>query len=242
MFVYSGMNSEKLRTKRRMFFLRQEWRDQEDGIETVVLHWVVSGNEQEPNWRRSQQAAVMMPQPATYPAVRTCVVWVTPPFSRTRMLSHDQDDSLSFLLHSFHEVVQRGRTWSTEVSRQEMRSAWVTHSDASGEFSQASLCYTLDDFTHVNYTPMFLEGASYRQQHWLLLPERQPSATTERAWLRRHQYASRLPAPHRFHGRVWGPHGARALYALYLSQGSYNPFTERGIWLLRDGNPWEISL
>jgi hypothetical protein len=224
-----------------MFFLRQEWRDQEDGIEAVVLHWVVSRNEQEPNWRRSQQATVMTPQPATYPALRTCALWVTPPFARARIFAQEQDESLSFLLHSFCEVLQRGRKWSTEITRQEIRSTWVTHSDASGEFSQASLCYTLDNFTHVNYTPMLLEGAPPRHQH-VSLPERQPHATAYRAWIKRHQYVARLPAPFRFHGRVWGPRGARALYAIYLHQGSYNPFTERGIWLLRNGSPWEISL
>src|SRR5712692_3490417 len=70
-----------------MFFLRKEWRDPEDGIETVLLHWTTSRLEQEPNWTRAQQTTVMIPQPTPRPVLRACSLWIVPPFSRKRLLT-----------------------------------------------------------------------------------------------------------------------------------------------------------
>lgn len=226
-----------------MFFLRKEWRDPEDGIETVLLHWTTSHVEQEPNWTRTRQATVMIPQLATYPVLRICSLWVMPPFSRRRLLTAASEDGLRFLLHSFCEVIQRGRTWSTEVTSQEMRSVMITRSDQSAECTQAFLYYSLDALTHVNWVPMFLEGLPIKYQCLPSLPEHQPSAEEYRAWARRYRLVTCLPTPHTFRGQIWGPAHTRALYTVYLSrQGTYNPFNEGGFWLLRDGGPWEVTL
>ncbi|HEV8711885.1 MAG TPA: hypothetical protein VGX03_03545 [Candidatus Binatia bacterium] len=226
-----------------MFFLRQEWRDPEDGIETVLLHWTTSRLEQEPNWLRAQQTTVMMPQPATRPGLRACALWVVPPFSRKRLLTVELEDGLKFLLHSFCEVIQRGRSWSTEVTSQEIRAMTITHSDQSAECTQAFLYYSLDALVHVNRVPMFLEGLPMKYQGVPALPEHRLSAEEHQTRARRYRLVTRLPASHTFHGQIWGPANTRALYTVYFSrQGTYNPFSEGGFWLLRDGGPWEVTL
>src|SRR5215510_12233613 len=164
-----------------MFFLRKEWQDPEDGIETVLLHWTTSRLDQEPSWRRAQQTTIMMPQSTSRPGLRTCSLWVSPPFSSRRVLPSAGEDGPRFLLHSFCEVVQRGRTWSTEVTNEEIRTRTVSHSDQSAECSQAFLYYSLDAMAHVNRVPMFLEGLPLKYQWLPSLPDHQPILDEQRA-------------------------------------------------------------
>ena len=226
-----------------MFFLRKEWQDPEDGIEMVVLHWTTTRREQQPNWKRAHPTAVMIPQPATYPAVRSCPLWVIPPFPRTQLLAVNADTDSRFLLHSFCEVVQRGRSWSTEVTVQEIRAETITYSDMTGEFTHAFLYYSLDGLTHGNRVPMRVEGLPTRYQCPPVLPEHEAGDKEYRLWGRRSRRIAQLPLPHIFHGQIWGPVGARALYSVYLSQRwTYNPFAENGMWLLQDGRLWEVRI
>lgn len=63
-----------------------------------------------------------------------------------------------------------------------------------------------------------------------------------KAHLMRAKRILQLPLPHTFHGNIWGPVGARALYSIYLHRdAAYNPFSERGFWLLRNGGFWEVT-
>src|SRR5829696_8080087 len=154
-----------------MFYLRKEWQDPEEGIETVVLHWTTTRVVQKPNWKRAHAMTVMLPQPTSLPPIRSCSVWVVPPFSRTRFLIAESSEEQRVLLHSFCEVVQRGRTWSTEPTRQEIRAEQVTYSDSSGDYTQAFLYYSLYGLVHVNRMPMFLAGVPPKYRRLSPLPE-----------------------------------------------------------------------
>jgi hypothetical protein len=226
-----------------MFFLRKDWRDPEDGIETVILHWTTTVVGQEPGWRRANQV-VMVPQPATAPVRRHCSVWITPPFPRKRLLTREPEEQpAKFLFHSFFTVIQRGRMWSTEVENQEIRGRMVSHSDPSVEYTQAFLYYSLDELAHVNCVPMFLEGLPAKFQFLPPLPGGTVSAEDHKMRARRSKLIARLSAPHTFCGQLWGPAGTRALYTVYFSrQGALNPFSEGGFWLLNGGRLWEVNL
>ncbi len=226
-----------------MFFLRYEWRDSEESVETVLLHWTTTRLDQEPNWQRSAKTTVMLPQPGPAPTLRVCPIWVTPPFSRRQLFITASPESPSFFLHSFYQVIQRGRLWSTDVARQEIRATPVSHRDDAGEHTQAFLYYSLDGFAHVNYLPMLLDGVPLRDQPCVSLPEHRPSQREYRTWAKREKLVARLPPPHIFRGQIWGPVGARAFYSVYLQrQGMENPFSEGGFWLLRNGRLWEVQL
>jgi hypothetical protein len=225
-----------------MFFLRKEWQDPEEGIETVVLHWTTTGVDQEPNWKRAHSTAVLLPQFASWPIRRACPVWVVPPFSRTRFLSVESAETPRFLLHFFCEVSQRGRTWSTEPTRQEIRAEQITHSDRSGDYTEAFLYYSLDGLAYMNRVPMLLEGVPPKYQRLPSLPEHQASDAEYKAWTRRSHIVARLPVPYVFRGQLWGPVGTRALYSIYLRREGLNPFTDGGFWLLREGTLWEVRI
>jgi hypothetical protein len=185
----------------------------------------------------------MIPQPATYPVLRSCSLWVIPPFSRQRFLQAEPESRQKFLLHFFYEVIQRGRSWSTGVNTQEIRSVTVTHSDHSAEYTAAFLYYSLDALAHVNCVPMALEGLPLRYQFLPSLPEGEGNEKAFRARARRYKLIAHLPPPHIFRGQIWGPADTRALYTVYFGrQGVYNPFSEGGFWLLREGGPWEVQL
>jgi hypothetical protein len=225
-----------------MFYLRKEWQDPEEGIETVVLHWTTTGVDQEPNWKRAHATAVMLPQPTSLPILRACPVWVVPPFSRTRFLSAESAETPRFCLHSFCEVVQRGRTWGTEPTQQEMRAEQITHSDLSGDYTQACLYYSLDGLASMNRVPMFLDGVPLKYQRLPSLPERQAGNAEYKAWAKRSHVVARLPVPHVFRGQLWGPVGTRARYSIHLRREGLNPFADGGFWLLREGTLWEVQL
>jgi len=226
-----------------MFFLRREWQDSEDGIEAVLLHWQATPLEQKPNWRRAHPQVMMTPQPATIPVRRHCVLWVTPPFAaQAPLTAASEGRPTRFLLHSFCEIIQRGRTWSEEVANQEIRLVTVAHADPSAECTQAMLYYSLDNLAHVNGVPMFLKELSWRAQALGAAPEERDDDKDLKARMRRAQRIARLPLPHLFHGHLWGPAGMRAFYFVYFHRdGAYNPFNERGFWLLRNGSPWEVT-
>jgi hypothetical protein len=225
-----------------MFYLRKEWQDPEEGIETVVLHWTTTRVDQEPNWKRAHATTVMLPSLTSSAVSRSCSVWVIPPFSRTRFLTAESSEEQRFLLHSFCEVVQRGRTWSTEPTRQQIRAEQITYSDPSGEYTQACLYYSLDGLAHVNRMPMFLEGVPSKYQRLPFLPARQAGDAEYKAWARRSRLAAQLPLPYVFRGQLWGPVRTRALYGIYLRREGLNPFTDGGFWLLREGALWEVQL
>jgi hypothetical protein len=225
-----------------MFYLRKEWQDPEEGIETVVLHWTTTRMDQEPSWKRAHTTTVMLPSLTSSAVIRSCSVWIIPPFSRTRFLTAESPEEQRFLLHSFCEVVQRGSTWSTEPTRQEIRAEQITYSDPSGNYTQACLYYSLDRLAHVNRMPMFLEGVPPKYQLLLSLPERQAGDAEYKTWARRSRLVAQLPLPHVFRGQLWGPVGTRALYGIYLRREGLNPFTEGGFWLLREGTVWEVQL
>jgi hypothetical protein len=226
-----------------MFFLRKEWRDAEDGIEMVVLHWTVTRQEQQPNWKRAHATTVMNPQPGTYPVIRSCQLWVLPPFPRTQLLTINAETYSRFLLHSFCEVIQRGRAGNTEVTIQEIRAETVTYRDMTGDYTHALLYYSLDDLAQGNRTSMCVDGLPTRYQDPPVLPEHTASHKEYRLQAKRSQLVAQLPLPRIFRGQIWGPVGARAFYSVYLSQRwTYNPFAESGLWLLQDGRPREVRI
>jgi|GEM_PF-4643903 len=226
-----------------MFFLSKEWRDAEEGIEIVVFHWTTTHREQQPNWKRAHSTTVMIPQPATYPVTRLCQLWVVPPFTRSQLLAVNADEDSRFLLHSFCEVVQRGRGWSTGVTTQEIRAKTITYGDVSGEYTHAFLYYSIDGLTHGSRVPMRVDGLPARYQSPPVLPEREAKDKEYRLWARRSQLIAQLSLPRTFHGQIWGAAGTRALYIIYASrQWTYNPFAESGMWILQNGGPWQIEL
>jgi hypothetical protein len=227
-----------------MFFLSKEWQDPEDGIETVILHWTSTPLRREPDWTRADQAMVMIPQPATYPVLRRCSIWVTFPSSRKRLLTFEPEERAEgFLLHYFFEVIQRGRTWSTEASSQEIRSVAISHTDPSSECTHAFLCYSLDELENINRVPMLLEGLPAKYQFLPSFPEGMLSDKDYTVHTKRYELIAHLPPPHTFRGQIWGPKDTRTLYAAYFSrEGAHNPFSEGGFWLLNDGGLWEVHL
>lgn len=226
-----------------MFFLRKDWRDGDDGIEMVVLHWATTREGQPPNWRRAHATTVMNPQPGSYPAIRSCQLWVIPPFPLTQLRGVKAEEHSRFLMHWFCEVTHRGRVWSTEVTTQDLRAETITHSETTGEYTHAWLYYSLDDFTPGNRAAMWIDGVSTRYQHPVALPEHEARHKEYQLRAKRSQLIVQLPLPRLFRGQLWGPVGARAFYSIYLSrQWSYNPFAESGMWVLQGGRPWEVRL
>ena len=226
-----------------MFFLNREWQDPEAGIEAVLLHWQTTPMERQPNWRKAHPQTMMMPQPATTPVRRQSTFWVTPPVARKlRSEKKEEEEAPRFLLHSFYEVVQRGRTWNMGVTSQEMRLVTVSHVDPSAEYTQGTLYYSLDNLAHMNCAPMFVKGLSINSRLCRTLPIESLDNKDRRAYMIREKRIRQLSLPHIFYGSMWGPVGARALYSVYFRRdGAYNPFSERGFWLLRNGGFWEVT-
>jgi hypothetical protein len=128
------------------------------------------------------------------------------------------------------------------MTSQEMRSVTVSHVDPSAECTQALLYYSLDDLAHVTCIPLTLAGLSTWYMSLDSFPEDRLSDKDLKKQMKRARLVAQLPVPHVFQGQLWGPVGGRALYSVYLChQGAYNPFSERGFWLLRDGRLWEVT-
>jgi hypothetical protein len=227
-----------------MFFLDKEWRDRENGIEIVIIHWTSTPLGREPDWTIADQTRVMAPQPATYPVLRRCSIGVAAPSSSTDLLTFEsQERTESFLLHHFFEVIQESGTWNTEAFSQEIRALQITQIDPSAECAAAFLYYSLDELKNINRVPMLLEGLPAKYQFLPFHPAGAQGHEDFKTGSKRDELIARLPAPHHFRGQLWGPADARALYTVYFSrQGLHNPFREGGFWMLHDGRPWEVTL
>jgi hypothetical protein len=186
---------------------------------------------------------MLLPQSTAPLMRRQGALWVTPPFvQKLQTKTNGEEHPTGFLLHSFCEVIQRGRSWNAEVTSQEIRLVTVSHIDPSAECTHAMLYYSLDNLAHVNCVPMVARGLSTRSFQGGALPAESIRDKDRKAHMMRAKRFLQLPLPHIFHGRLWGPVGARALYSVYLRRdGAYNPFSERGFWLLRNGNLWEVT-
>jgi hypothetical protein len=226
-----------------MFFLSKTWQDQEEGIEAVVLHWTATAVEEKPPWQKAKHV-VMVPQSSTTPTLRHGEDWVSPPFSQRQLSSMTpQQQEPRFFVHFFFEVVQRGRRWCSETQRQEIRALTVSHSDLSAEATEAFLYYSLDNLLHVHRAPMFLEGLAMRYQMFAPLPSDVENTKYAKQQARRYKLITRIPSPHTFRGRLWGPPGARVLYMVHFRRdGALNPFSEGGHWLMNSGRFWEVRL
>lgn len=233
-----------------MFWLSKVWQDPEAGIELVSLRWTLTMLGREPDWRRVTQSVVMVPQPGTTPVRRRCSVWVpAPPFLRRLGPLEPGQTAVSFLCHSFFEVVQRGRMWTTRAEVQEIRVAGVSHTDPTSACTDACLYYSVLEDGEVNplqpiqRTPMLLEGRTPAQQFLPLLPDMALSDKDLQVRSQREAVTAGLPPPHTFRAWIWGPKDARLLYAVHFyQQGAYNPFREGGYWLLNNGSPWTLTL
>ncbi|MGE0826716.1 MAG: hypothetical protein AB7P18_31895 [Candidatus Binatia bacterium] len=226
-----------------MFFLSKAWQDHEEGIEAVTLHWTTAVQKEEPRWHRAQHV-VMVPQSSTSPTLRAGDAWISLPFPQRRLWATNPEDRITqFFLYFFFEVVQRGRRWSTETERQEIRVITVTHSDFSVEATEAFLYYSFDNLVHVHRAPMLLDGLPMRYQALSPLPSGAVNTEYPKRQARRYKLIATIPPPHTFRGHLWGPAGARVLYTVHFSrQGALNPFSEGGNWLLNNGRFWEVRL
>ena len=236
-----------------MFWLSKVWRDPEAGeagVEVVSLRWTLTMPDREPDWRKVTQSVVMVPQPGTKPVHRRCSVWVpAPPFLRRLGPSEPSQTATSFLCHSFFEVVQRGRMWTTRAEAQEIRAVCVSHTAPSLTYTDACLYYSVLEDGEVSplqplqRTPMLLHGRTSAQQLLPLLPDMTLSDKDLVVRSRREEVTAGLPPPHTFYAWIWGPKDARLLYAVHFyHQGAYNPFCEGGYWLLNNGSPWTLTL
>lgn len=244
-----------------MFWLSKGWQDPEDGIELVSLRWTMTMLGREPDWRRVKQTVVMVPQQGTTPVQRRCSIWVpAPPFLKRLLPDDPHEEVTGFLFHSFCEVVQRGRLWSTQAEAQEIRAVSVSHADPSSACTDACLYYSLleneelQPLQPIHRVPMILagslagslDGVAATEQFLPLLPLLPDTNLSDKdldTRSQREEVIAGLPPPHNFQARLWGPKNARILYAVHFyQQGVYNPFREGGYWLLNNGSPWTLTL
>ncbi|HEX2171320.1 MAG TPA: hypothetical protein VHL09_02600 [Dehalococcoidia bacterium] len=228
------------------FYLKKEFWDTSDGIESVVIHYTSSPLGTRPDWTRAESRAM-----AAGERLRTGVGEVAkygPPAPQTPQFVHprlrkkvltvpsDVYDwringwSRNFSFHYFYEIVQSGQRRFTPVLSEEIASREVILIDALGISGGACTNWSIYDWDAPQFSPMedpqftarFGANHPLEQLRFYSAPLQDAFGVAKKAAL------DTLPLPHAFRARVSAPVGATVRLRFHV-----------GNWGLPEFQRWE---
>lgn len=186
------------------FYLRKEWVDVEDGIETVLLHYTMAHLGQAPDWERKTETREMFPEWGWNRKRRSKVIW----------LGRDLDGKEQYNLHYKFQVIG-ARPRETEVYVEEIvADGSLTFVDHVGDYTNVCLYWSVNGWGAYNYSTMFEAGVEYDHPFSSLRFYRHAH---DPEFLRgRYEMLRGMPLPHVFHGKVHAPRGSRVNFCFHI--------------------------
>ena len=185
-------------------FLKKDWIDNEEGIESVRLH-VAYGHINEPADWKNTKIYEMMPEWGTTPLRRT---WVL------RIPTHYEGKD-RYLLHYFFLI--RYKSGNERVSAsyaQLIIPKEIQYIDHSGNYSHVKLHWCLNDWAYPQDTEMELDGIEWGSEYSVSnVAYRQNDRLYERG---RAQIISKISVPRLFKAVIWAPANEKINYCFNL--------------------------
>lgn len=187
-------------------YLRKEWVDHEDSIDTVSFNMTLSQASLPADWNRTQSFA-MMPEWGTSPLRRTWIV---------RLPTHYQDQD-SYLFHYFFQITHtNGSEQVSNAFSQLIVPREFEYIDHSGGFVHARLHWSVGAWTYPQTTELELDGIEWGSEFSV---SNAPYRATDSLYQKgRLLLVQRQALPRRFRGRIWAPMGAEVRYCFQLVQ------------------------
>jgi hypothetical protein len=192
------------------WYLTKGWFDQEDGIDTVRIHYTWSPRGRGPDWDGFHGCRELRDVGGS-------------PRGRQKVLHmpvgvHDEHGAWhhDYLLHYAFEVHRAGDRWSTELFTEEIVSRELDFFDPDGELTNLCIYWSVDSWEAPVYSPMeeerFPHDSEFASPRYYAYEDRPRFHAAKAAML------AEIPAPHRWHGRMWGPRGARIVQQFHLGR------------------------
>ncbi|HOI91561.1 MAG TPA: carbohydrate-binding protein [Candidatus Rifleibacterium sp.] len=175
-------------------YLKKEWLDREDNIESVTLSLVFGHLNRPPDWK-SMQSFTMMPEWGSAPLKRSWVLRIPTHF----------EGAERYLFHYFFQI--RYTDGSDKVSdnfTQLIMPREIEYIDHSGACTHVRLHWSLDNWAYPQDTELEADGIEWNSEFSVShAPYRHGDPLYERGRTAR---ISGLPMPRVFRATIWGPH------------------------------------
>ena len=175
-------------------YLKKEWLDQEDNIESVTLSLVFGHLNRPPDWK-SMQSFTMMPEWGTAPLKRSWILRIPTHF----------EGSERYLFHYFFQI--RYADGSDKVSdnfTQLIMPREIEYIDHSGACTHVRLHWSLNNWAYPQDTELEADGIEWSSEFSVShAPYRHGDPLYERGRAAR---INGLPMPRVFRATIWGPH------------------------------------
>jgi hypothetical protein len=185
-------------------YLKKEWVDHEDGIESVVLHMTLGQINLPANWNHVE-SFTMMPEWGTVPLRRSWVV---------RLPTHLNNDERYLFHYYFQARYEDGSEKVSDTFTQLIIPKTVEYIDHSGTCSHIVLHWSIDGWTYPQNTELEVEGIEWGDEFSV---SQAPYRAGDRLYERGRFFSmQRLPAPRRFYATIWAPRGSTLNYCFVL--------------------------
>ncbi len=213
-----------------MFMLWKDWVDMEKDVEMVELHYTWTPIGEEPDW--DMEEARVLPIIQETPRIYRGVAIELPRWVK---------DSPNYSLHYFFFIIQGGRQFNTQTYTEEIASREVKYIDKEGNYTQAGLQWSVENWAAPNYSLMRLEGLPEEEVAGPLVSRVEPGGGVEYQSV--YELVRILPLPHIFRARVWGPRGATILHKFHLLRvGCPDPEDDMEVWDDNQGQSFRINI
>jgi hypothetical protein len=208
------------------WYLRKEWVDQEDGIESVLLHYTCTPLDAWPDWERFRNTRVLVDQ-GGFPRRHEKVISMPESVYDEARGWHPE-----YRLHHYFEVFQHGRQWSTDLFTEEIACRDLEFTDDAGLVTNICIYWSVGDWGAPVYSPMedprFPADSEFTAKRYYNYWDR------DRYHASKFHMLQAIPLPHRWQGRMWAPRGATVVQQYHV--GRTYPEQERfETWLGPDG-------
>lgn len=210
-------------------YLKKDWFDHEDGIDSVTLNVTLGPINLPANWNHVD-SFVMMPEWGTVPLKRSWVV---------RLPTHLHTDEKYLFHYYFQARYEDGSEKVSDTFTQLIMPKSVEYIDHSGSCSHITLHWSIDGWSYPQNTELEVEGIDWGDEFSISqAPYRSGDRLFERGRLVTIQ---RIPAPRRFFATIWAPRGTTLNYCFNLiSSDSEGNLQNR--WDNNCGNNFKMTI
>ena len=233
-----------------MAYLKKEFWDTDNGIQSVLIHYTVSPLGLPANWAANAESRTMpagevlrtgVGEVAKYGPPAPAVPQFVHPRLRKKVLNLPQevwDPRLNawtgeYTLHYFYEILRYGQRTFTPVLTDEIRTREVVLIDPLGVISGACANWSVYDWDAPQFSPMedpnFI--AFFGEDHPLRQTKFYGTVNQEAFGVAKKAFVDLLPLPHAFRARVQAPVGATVRLRFHA-----------GDWGLPEHRRWEAYI
>lgn len=210
-------------------YLKKEWIDQQDDIESVTFSYTFGNLNLPANWDNLKNQ-VMMPEWGTSPLRRSWIV---------RLPTHLGSEEKYLFHYFFHIQFQNGIDKVSDTFTELICPRQIEYIDHSGSLTNVRLHWSINGWSYPQDTEFEVDGIEWGSDFSV---SQAPYRTGDKLYARgRAALISRIPVPRVFRTLIWAPRGSTINYCFNLiSTDAEGQVSEK--WDNNSGKDFKIAL